>query len=198
MIETLINLSGGIDSTYYTWRYTQENKDIGVLIHNMIFPNTSRNRLELKSVYATLRWLDKIEHEYKFVQSELNYKDLTKIHDVETVGHMIGVIFRDTKSYPDLKNSLVSTCLEEISTDSDRSRVRAQIATIIAGREINFMPCYKSVSKAEMYFSLPEELRNYVWYCRFPRRGSPCGACPTCKLFKDSLKNYNLNSNANT
>jgi len=97
--QTLLNLSGGIDSLWCLWDYARRREPL--LIHFCHLINfTGRGDYELEAVDKILAWIDENEpFDYKLIKTRFDYGNARIVQDKEVIGFLSGVILRDTR-YP--------------------------------------------------------------------------------------------------
>jgi 7-cyano-7-deazaguanine synthase in queuosine biosynthesis len=202
MLTTYINLSGGVDSAYYLYRWMKENPKDEILVHHCLF-NKSRKEVEDKAAKAILAFFDKNGmKKYRYVTTTFNRGTIKgAMMDVEVMGALSGLILR---CYPSVKTVLMSYCHEETP------RIRKHLATgkalkefsakertgvfmrgieVFAKRPMNFVIPYMNKTKGQMLEELPKELREVLWFCRKPKDGKPCERCFNCRRVLPKLKN---------
>jgi 7-cyano-7-deazaguanine synthase in queuosine biosynthesis len=208
MIKTYINFSGGVDSTYYLWKWLQNNPNEGIMIHHCLYEDGLKKRAnaEKKAVDNIMNYLksENLLKEYHYVETEwLKFKNATiKIFDVEIMGMISGVII---KNYPNIEKVLFSYCFEETSKlrkymeenpgkhlrymgESFRTCCCVKFIELMSNRKLNFEITHAYVSKQQMIDEMPVDLLKLVWFCRKPTNGEPCKECHACRI---SLEAYN-------
>jgi len=200
-VTTFINLSGGVDSTYYLWRWLNENKnnDEMILVHHCLFL-TRRKKEEKTACEKILKYLkNQGLVNFMYVETGLQKGNLKATTlDIELLSGLSNVI---VKSYPSIKNILWSYCKEETSDldnhyisggnlenykNSHRYWKVVKTMEIMTGRVFSniIYPDKKTkgiFSKKQMIEEMPKELFEMTWYCRTPINGKVCGECHTCK-----------------
>lgn len=196
-LTTFINLSGGVDSTYYLWRWLRENPSETILVHHCLYFQ-KRVEEEKKAVDSILAYLKRQGlNNFKYVETGMQKGTLHgKVLDIEALSGITAVVL---KCHPSVKQVLLSYCAEEcepLSTHLKKhevstfdpshrySRVNKVLETITE-RFFSYF-CYRGkngglLSKKEMMSEMPQELFKLTWYCRHPVSGEPCGSCFNCK-----------------
>lgn len=190
---TFINLSGGIDSTYYLWRWLRENPNESIRVHHCYF-NESRKDTEQQATDSILQWLrDNGLGNFEYVKTIMSKGSIKeKTHDVEMIGAIAGFACRKKS----IKNVLLSYCFEETPVirrhlekgqrlrelnPIHRTKVFMQFMEYGAKRPLEFLIPYMDKTKRQMIMELPRELLEMTWFCRNPQEGKPCGICFNCK-----------------
>ena len=186
MLRTLINFSGGVDSTYYLWRWLNTHKGM-VLVHHCEFC-TARVAEERRAVHEILKHLD----DSRIVLRTTVFDRVGisgNLQDIEIIYFLAGLIAKDTKAFPDLKTVLMSQCREELEGDGallhhvqsgkplhqfdiPGNRIATAIQTLlrVSRRALRVESPYQDLTKRQMLNELPEPIRNAVWFCHACRR----------------------------
>lgn len=201
-----INFSGGVDSTYYLWKWLQEHRSERIAIHHCLLFQ-SRREVEKQATDAILAYFRKQGWtNFDYVETEFSRKGLSSLlYDIEVVFCMGGLAM---KRFRKVHTVIMSRCLEEFNGnhglkrhfknkdatlnnfDDPRNRVSVAIQAIqlLSYRKINIISPYQHKPKAEMIKEMPPELFALTWYCRSPVSGKPCGKCFNCRRVKSMLK----------
>lgn len=185
--DTLIQLSGGVDSTYVLWKWLTENPDKLAVVHHIELKSyEGRSHKELESIDKILRWLDSNDlKNYIYLQNTFDYGNIpSSIYDVELCGFHAGFILRSVRFIETNK-----THLPIYDATSEREERRRQILSFTARREIDCIYPLYGRNKWEIIEELPEELFNLTWYCRSPLNDEKCGICFTCR---EVVKSFDL------
>ena len=183
---TLIQLSGGIDSTYVLWKWLLENPDDYCLVHHITFNynnnEDARTEKQLQSVDNILRWFDSQGLDnYFYLQNEFDYGNFTSIiYDVEICGFLSGVILRSPRW-----SNIDTIILPIYNKLSNREERRRMVTNITSKKDMNFIYPLSGISKDQVMESMPNELLSLCWYCRSPIDGMKCGECHSCKDVSD-------------
>lgn len=199
--RVLINLSGGVDSTYYLWRWASEKPHEPLLVHHCLLYR-SRREVEKKATDAVLAYIkDKGFTNFQYVETQFLRDGIPGlVFDLEVIYFLTGLILRQRKS---IKTVLMPRCLEEFSSarqlqahlqlpgrtlsnfaGGHRIASAIAISNLLAKRRLEYISPYQQVSKAQMIEQMPPELFNLTWYCRKPVNGLPCGTCFNCERVK--------------
>lgn len=177
--SSLIQLSGGIDSTYVLWKWLVDNPNDFCVVHHINFKGITEDRLnnERESVYKILKWLDsKGLNNYFYLENNFDYGNFTSsIYDVELCGFLAGVILISPRWRG------VSKMIHSIyDSESEREAKRQLLMNITSERKIESVyPLYKK-EKWQVINEMPPDLLELCWYCRTPNGDNKCGKCHTC------------------
>jgi 7-cyano-7-deazaguanine synthase in queuosine biosynthesis len=198
MITTLINFSGGVDSTYYLYRWLLGHRDETILVHHCLLFE-KRREVEKKAVTDILTWLVNNDMgNFEYAETEFNRKGISGLlYDVEVVYFMSGLLLMN--KYADIKNVLIPRCAEDMNSNQSLKRhilgggtednfeekgARAyhtkQLMRMLSRRDYHFDSVYRHKTKRDMVLELPEEVIKSVWFCRAPVKGQPCKECFNC------------------
>lgn len=201
---TFINLSGGVDSTYYLWKWLRENPDEQILVHHCLYFQ-KRLKEEKEAVDKILKYLKKNGlTNFKYVETGIQRGTLRgRVLDIEVLSGISAIV---VKCDPTVKNVLLSYCSEECKALWEHLKYGGEVDTfdenhrysrinkvleVLTQREFSYI-CYRGkdgglLSKKEMIHTMPKELFELTWFCRRPSNGRPCGVCHTCKKVKKAL-----------
>jgi 7-cyano-7-deazaguanine synthase in queuosine biosynthesis len=184
-METLINLSGGVDSVYCAWKLLKENPDEKFLIHHVARNKTLRTKKEKEAVDAVLKYFkDNDLTNYKYIETKgyVLPKGVSSVQAIEMVGYFTGIILR---SYKNIKNVVICANSEDLIQGqlyNIRSTTRFNIVNATSrGVEVTYLYPIKHMTKGEIADALPTELLSLCFYCRRPDvEGNSCGECQPC------------------
>lgn len=180
--QTLLNLSGGIDSVFTLWLYAQHQWPL--IVHHCHLINwTERAPHELEAVKSVLAWIGENEpFEFHLIQTQFDYGNMGIVQDKEVIGFLNGVLLRDRRFF--LHNIIVCSSRDDISrfgyylnSESDRMRLIEGVGR----RKIKYLYPIANFTKSDMMRRMPRELLDLCWFCRTPKDGQACGKCETCK-----------------
>ena len=202
-----INFSGGVDSTYYLWKWLQENRSEKVIIHHCLLFQ-SRRIVEKKATDAILAYFrSQGWTNFDYVETEFSKKGINSLlYDIEIVFFMGGLLL---KKFRKVHTIIMSRCREELygnlplrkhfqgkdaslnnfQSPNNRVSVAVQTIQLLAHRNIKVISPYQEKPKAEMIKEMPRELFELTWYCRNPKNGMPCEKCFNCRRVIKTLKN---------
>ncbi len=194
-----------MDSTYYLWKWLQENPKDKILVHHCLFLKR-RLKEEKEATDNILAYLrsQKLTN-FKYVETGMQKGNLGgRTLDVEMLSGMAAIV---VKCHPSVKTVLLPYCREECSAlhghvlkaggfegfdDGHRYSVVNRVMETLTKRSFDYV-IYKGsdgglLSKKEMIHTMPKELFGMTWYCRRPRKGRPCSNCHTCRKVARALK----------
>lgn len=198
MVKTLINLSGGLDSTYCLWKYLIENEK-PILVHHMIGYSYSSQRWEKEKqcVDNILDWLCKqgLIH-FDYIESELDISfSRRRPLDSTVIGFMTGCVLLN-KAYPDIDTVIIGTPKDEYirlgyEELTRRKEISSQITNLVlqskqVDKIIHYTYPIKNMYKKQIIEDIPKDLYDLTWSCRKPKDGKPCLRCHTCKQIFDN------------
>jgi len=197
-MKTLINLSGGIDSTFALYRYLKNNPEEKALIHFChLINHEGREPYESKAVSNILQWLSENNlNNFKFVESQFDYKSLGNIiRDVELLSFLTAVICQNP-AHQTISEVILSVNKDEKNRYTnkfynDELIRREKLVKLIAKRYIKFKFPICEMTKTDIIQEMPKELFDLCWYCRRPKNGKVCNSCHTCNLVNNSLISIN-------
>ena len=186
-VDTLLNFSGGIDSTYCVWEYLKQNPQSRLLVHHINLVNREgRVSHEKKAVTGILRKLVKSYgfSNYEYLETGFDYGNIKHvIKDIEIVGFFTGLILRG-KKYQNVNKVILPSNKQDAESPGFevRDKSRKDVAKLIARRDIEYVYPIRQYTKEELVQRLPSDLLELTWYCRIPKvDGKPCGKCTPCK-----------------
>ncbi|UNC92709.1 7-cyano-7-deazaguanine synthase [Candidatus Contubernalis alkaliaceticus] len=187
-MDTLINFSGGVDSTYTAFEFLRNNPEDKLLLHhiNLISPEAvRRHKKESIAVNNILNWFKQNKlNNFEYLETTFDYKSFGyTIKDVVIVMFITGVMLKNPK-----RNNIKKIIMPNNKNDFSRKDyenmelTRFKVFKDMVDRDIEFIFPIKEISKFEITQSLPKDLFDLTWYCRRPlRNGKPCGKCGTCE-----------------
>jgi hypothetical protein len=143
---TLIQLSGGVDSTYILWKWLIENPNEYCLVHHIKLINyEQRHDYEIEAIDKVLRWLDnKGLKNYFYVQNTFDYGNFTSvITDSEICGFHAGILLRSPRWL-----SINKVLLPIYNVNPEYAKMQK------GGREHNRLEIMKTTSKRDDYESV--------------------------------------------
>ena len=196
--NTLLMFSGGLDSTGALWELLQ-NQENKIHIHHLYLLNKEkRAEAEQLSVKNILSYLSTKHYKFKYSES---YHEYPYYSYINTINHNSITINQNFMFDSDIYNFIagaICLSLPKIQTVAI-GRTKSDSGLEIDQRSIRgnkllelFAPNIKKIypvghlTKAEVYNTIPEELRNMTWSCRTPiyianNIVKECGQCKTCK-----------------
>ena len=186
--------SGGLDSLgmIYKLLTDPEYKDHKLHIHHVHNRNVeNRDRAEGVVVPMVLKELERLGFDFVYSASEIASQPygMHFLYDSDTINFFAGYI---CSANPNIVKVAMGMQANDGNHALEERRKRAD--RILAA----FTPVEKiypvlTMSKREIYDSLPESLRNMFWSCRRPiyteKNIAPCQKCDTCvKLRAQSIR----------
>jgi hypothetical protein len=193
---TLIQFSGGVDSTFVLWWWLVNHPDEYCVVHHIdMIHFENRNQKELEAVDKVLRWLDSQGlKNYFYIQNTFDYGNIPGvIYDVEVCGFIAGIILSTYRW-----KSINKVFFPIYGNETDREQTRRQVMQLTSKREVECIYPLVGLSKTDVMKMMPYELLKLCWYCRVPLNDEPCGNCHTCKqvnhgfpeVIEENLKKY--------
>lgn len=182
--KTLINFTGGLDSTYALWDYLKTNPNDWFLVHHCNLKNFQKRDVEeAKAVKNIINELKRMGHcNFDYVETTFDYGSTnTMIHDIEVIGFLTGVLLRDTRCR--INSIAITASADDFLQKSYPLRAETRfriINTVTRGVEPNYEYPIKHLTRKDMIERIPPNLLKLLWYCRRPRNGQRCGKCSTC------------------
>lgn len=188
-MDTLLHLSGGLDSVYVAWRWMKDHPDETLLMHHIHLHHPKENRIEQESdaVTAVIEWfVDNDMSNFVYEESWFDYGTLNRkfVKDVRIISIFTGIIL---SHYPGIKNYLRTRHKGETDTPvpmGERMIMRAIRGIGIRGN-LNFIYVNIDKTRKDMKDEMPADLYKLAHCCRKPVNGKPCRKCHTCRQFLD-------------
>jgi len=197
-ITTLINFSGGMDSTYTLYHWLKENPNEKILVHhiNLLHKKEDRVDAEKKAVRNIFQYLrSKGLKNYEYHESSFDYGSLPRISvkDIQIVAFFTGIILK-TPQWKDIDKILISWHKGEVDREDIRKGFKVK-KMLKDGLMIDPLPeilfPIENLSREEMAENMPLELLKMAHSCRKPMYYRNCGICKTCKELKEA-KLFNI------
>ena len=194
-MDTLINFSGGVDSTYVAWDWLKNNPGRKALLHHVNLKSPEafrRHKKEKKAVQDILKWFNQNSlANYEYLESTFDYKSFRyNEKDVTIVMFITGVLLKNPK-----RNSITKIIMPNNADDfsrwdyTDQSLPRFRVLKEMVPRNIEFLFPIRELKKPELAGAMPRDLFKLTWYCRRPTpQYKECGSCNPCKEVKQKLR----------
>jgi 7-cyano-7-deazaguanine synthase in queuosine biosynthesis len=186
MIDTLLHISGGMDSTYVLYDWLRNNPKKYILLHHVNLRHQAEDRLDLerKAVKNILTWLtDNGMGNFVYEESSFDYGSLSRItiKDIQIVSMFSAILLKHPK-YRSVRKLLLAWHQGEVNSDEINRgyRVRNMLDCLEVGRKINLVFPIEHMSREDMAADMPIELLMLCHSCRKPVDGNNCGQCKTC------------------
>ena len=186
--------SGGLDSLGMVYKLLTEEqyKDYYIHIHHVHNKNVeNRWRAEKIAVDQAVKELRALGFDFLYSESEIGSQPYGTrfLFDTDTMNFFAGYI---CSVNPDIKKVAMGMQANDANQTLEDRRVRANnILRAFTDAEKIFP--VETMTKREIYDSLPASLRNLFWSCRRPvyteKSIAPCGKCDTCvKLREQAIR----------
>ncbi len=170
--DTIINLSGGVDSTYLLYEYLSKGKNLVVHHCNMI-NGEGRYLVEKSATRKVLNWLEENNlSTFKYYETVFDYGNLPYIlKDIEVIAVFTSTLLRAPIFHHIKEIAVSANSSDESNNPNDISVVnrKAIIDTLkppFVEAELTFPVIH--ISKEEMVRTLPKDLLQLTWFCRRP------------------------------
>jgi len=180
--DTLLMLSGGLDSVGLFWQLMQGQKRLHV--HHMNLKNVeNRADAEAIAVSRIVEYMRKVG-DFDFTESTHQYPSHRNsfIWDSDLVSFMAGTICMFNRTIKEV--AIGMTASDTIGTRIKRSDL---IFNAFNTKAVKTYPL-TTMTKEQVYDMTPSDLRDLCWSCRTPQyvEGVPvaCRRCITCKAMK--------------
>jgi 7-cyano-7-deazaguanine synthase in queuosine biosynthesis len=200
-MRTLLNFSGGLDSTYCLWKWLTDNPNETLVVHHCnLMNNQNRYELEQQATHNILKWLvDNKLTNFEYIETtydirQIKYRSL----DSQVIAFINGTMLISPK-YKDLTHTIMcgpkdeyerlGNILQRGHKDNELIRNIPVISYIKNQKRNQLQPIYMvaHMTKTEIYNATPKELRDLSWSCRTPKDNKPCHKCHTCKQLRQVL-----------
>ena len=181
--STLIQFSGGIDSTFVLWWWLVNHPDEYCVVHHIdMIHFEKRNKEELEAVDKVLRWLDSQGlTNYFYIQNTFDYGNIPGlIYDVEVCGFIAGIILSTIRW-----DSITKVFFPIYGHETTREQTRRKVMNLTSDKEVECIYPLVGLTKTDVMKMMPYELLKLCWFCRVPIDGKPCENCHTCKQVKE-------------
>lgn len=186
--DVLLNISGGLDSTFCLWQQLTEHPKEKILLHHIRLHSKKENRLDLewKAVANILAWLEKQPYDnWEYHETSFDYGTLpdVTVRDIKVVAFFTGIILR-TPSFGIIKRLIVPRHLGEVVEAKDEPIKAYRILSVLLALEapkVRLVFPIEHLTRKDMVEKLPQELLECCHSCRRPIKGQPCGNCNTCR-----------------
>lgn len=198
MEAILVLLSGGIESTYCLQQALK--KELPVYVHHInMIDYHMRYVEEKKACYFIMDYFKEKGYSFSYLETTVDFsmaKDSTPFDEDIT----IFMAAKIAEGIPfDILTVYEGSNKDDFEKESVKKRfeLRGDILEYFHNCHYNVgervqhvkieFPC-EDLTKEEVWYSMPEELRNMTWSCRTPILCKPCGKCETCLERSDFVK----------
>ena len=186
--------SGGLDSLGMIYKLLTdlEYKDYKLHIHHIHNRNVeNRAQAEKIAVDMALKELKRLSFTFEYSESEIGTQPYGNkfLFDSDTLNFFAGYI---CLANPNIVRVALGMQANDYNLALEDRRKRAD-AILAAFTDVKKIYPVMTMTKREIYDSLPETLRNIFWSCRRPvyneKNIAPCGKCNTCvKLREQAIR----------
>lgn len=192
--DTLLMLSGGIDSAYCLWQRVQQG--LPTRTHHVVLrDHEGRQMVESRATAQVLAWMKDnggaglIHH----TESHVDFGTLKWLpRNFFLWSYWAGAIMA-APSGQNLTNIILPRHSDAFTGGPESpgalksDEAYRTTITLMTGREPTLVFPMVHMTKAEVIASMPEDLLRKCWWCRRPKWGQPCHQCATCKLVDPAL-----------
>ena len=186
--------SGGLDSLgmIYLLLTDPAYKDYSIHIHHIHNKNVeNRYKAEAIAVNLATKELTQLGFEFDYSESEISTQVYgTKfMYDTDSINFFAGYICSVNSN---IKKVAMGMQANDANQRLELRRKRAD-AILAAFTDVGKIYPVMTMTKREIYDSLPDSLKNMFWSCRRPvyteKNIAPCGRCDTCvKLREQAIR----------
>lgn len=169
---SIVNLSGGVDSTFLLLKYLSEQKNVVVHHCNMI-NGEGRYLAEKSATSKVITWLkDNGLSTFEYYESGFDYGNLPYIlKDIEVIAVFTSAILRAPSFHHIEEIAVSANATDESNNPHDISVINRQ--SILNTLKPPFVEAKLTfpiihISKEDMVRSLPVDLLQLTWFCRKP------------------------------
>lgn len=200
----IIPLSGGIDSTAGAYKTLRENPEDNYLIFRIDMVHGTSGHRTTREAMATEKILSWFENNgiknFAFRELRIDYSSLgmmPPVWDSEVVNFAASLVIQAKPEIREFIEGAIKDDFEEIGFD-DRLDKIAKILYLHTGKsEKDFKIVFpvEDLSKYEVMKSIPLELLELTWSCRYPKiverwTFGRCNECPQCKVINEVKRNH--------
>lgn len=191
--DTLLLLSGGLDSTYVLWERVQKGQ-LTHAHHIHLRDRGNRRDAEARAVDGVLRWLN----QYCGGRNLIHYTESHVDHGtigwnplaVYQIAYWAAVIATQGSLFGSGYSSvIVPLCADDHpAAVREFERVFQGTMQLQTGRDLPLEWPIIDMTKRDLIAGLPADLLALVSWCSKPSDGRPCGWCDSCKTMAAALK----------
>lgn len=182
--------SGGLDSLGMVYKLLTEDeyKDYDIHIHHIHNKNVEqRYKAEAIAVDLALKELKNLGFKFAYSESEIGTVPFGRrfLYDTDSINFFAGYV---ASVNPDIKKVAMGMQSNDANQSLEDRRVRAQKIFEAFSTAEKIFPVL-TMTKREIYDTLPESLRDMFWSCRVPiyteKNIALCGKCDTCVKLRE-------------
>lgn len=197
MTDTLLLLSGGIDSAYCLWQ--RVNAGLPTRVHHVHLADAEgRAAVESRAVRQVLAWLHTNYDAGRLIEyseSSVDFTDLWVPLNHHLWAYWAGAILaapqgRDYRFVvvPRHSDAFHDGDVDGPAAQASDAAYLGHIELMAPGRVPTLTYPIKHLTKAEIVAAMPADLLACCWWCRRPEPGpKPCHDCYTCRLVDPAL-----------
>jgi 7-cyano-7-deazaguanine synthase in queuosine biosynthesis len=183
----LVMLSGGLDSTYLSWKMMSEG-ETPHLHHVHIINKESIGKNQYKRMQPILSYFKKQEFDFKYTKSKFENKNVIGFDSdlLLLVAQKICWNIRKPVQLVmgwnpfDMTRPAIASRAERNITSNLWNALIDSTGNKFIEREISFPLIEKNIYKKDMIREMPKELFDLTWSCRRSRNNIPCNKCHAC------------------
>ena len=189
-MDTLLNFTGGLDSTYCLYDHLTKPDHSKLLVHHCRIVNKeNRAKYEDRAIADVLTWMrNNVSKNFEYVETEFHHPFSGYLpFDAQIVAFMTGVILRQPE-YSGLKYTIGPLIRDETERLGRRLNRRWEneklIRQCLSRKNLVVLRPAEHMKKTELWDALPRELARLTFSCRKPDKivaNNRCGECHTCK-----------------
>lgn len=192
--DTLLLLSGGIDSAWVLWRRVQAGL-VTRTHHVVLADHEGRAEVEKLATDRVLAWIraNGGQHLIHHSESHVDFGSVPWIpQNYYLWAYWAGTLMAAPRNKR-LRKVLIPRHSDAFAGGPDSlgaqhsDEAYTRIVETISGRKPELLYPMKHLSKEQVVRSMPRDLLSLCWYCRTPKYGSACGACRTCRQVQPAL-----------
>jgi 7-cyano-7-deazaguanine synthase in queuosine biosynthesis len=186
-MNKLVMLSGGLDSTYLSWKMMSEGEKPH-LHHVHIINGESVGRNQYKRIQPILSYFKKQNFIFRYTESKFENRKVIGF-DSDLLLLVAQKICWNVKKPVQLvmgwnpfdmtRPAIASRAERNITSNLWNALIDSTNNKFIE-REISFPLIEKNIYKEDMIREMPKELLDLTWSCRKSTNGVPCNKCHAC------------------
>ena len=188
-MKTLLNLSGGIDSTYVAYKWLKEHPKEKLLIHHCsLRTREERWKKEDEAASNIIQWLKENGLDnFEYIESVMDNRQIKPSMWDSSIMAVFTAMIVNSYGVTQVLNNTPKDEYTRLGQGILQMLSRArQIRQAITSKPLDTVFMLKDMSKRQIIESMPKELFELCWYCRIPQGDETCGQCHTCKQVKES------------
>lgn len=189
-MDTLISLSGGMSSTYLTYKWLVENPDEILLIHHI-----KTNKKEYTATQNILKWFtDNNLTNWKYVEQEIKVEDnLVDVDQTTIFAFMEAILMKKYGIKYVLDSAIKDDMLVMVDEYVKHFKRKIAIFNTVLGYNTSIYPKIRKLMRREIIPDIPDDLLALTWSCHNTTQRTPCGQCVKCKQIAKAYKQIEEN-----